>query len=72
MNIESRKTIHDTLSKYDVLVNKGSNDDFIEVTEWNNGEGFTIAIGDKKLIDLSHGEIAAINYLKDTLYYGNI
>lgn len=72
MTIKSRKTVHDVLSKYDILVNKGSDNDFIEVTEWTNGEGFTIAIGDKKLIDLSHGELAAINYLTNSLYYGNI
>ena len=46
MEFVKRKSVHDKLSKYDYLSNHDS-DDFIEVTEWANGEGITIVINEK-------------------------
>ena len=43
MEFVKRKSVHDKLSKYDYLSNHDS-DDFIEVTEWANGEGITVTI----------------------------
>jgi hypothetical protein len=37
--------------------------DFIEVTEWANGEGFDITISDKKQISLHETELDVINLL---------
>lgn len=59
LTVTNRKSISDDLSIYDCLAKKG---DFIEVTEWVNGEGYDISVRDK-LISLTHGEIEAINYL---------
>lgn len=42
--------------------------DYITVTEWANGEGWDISIGDK-LISLHSGELAAINYLTAMVDY---
>lgn len=59
LTVTNRKSISDDLSIYDCLAKKG---DFVEVTEWVNGEGYDISVRDK-LISLTHGEIEAINYL---------
>jgi hypothetical protein len=37
--------------------------DYMEVTEWSNGEGFDININDKKHISLSWGEYEALQAL---------
>lgn len=37
--------------------------DFIEVTEWSNGEGYDITITGKQQFSLSYGELQAITYL---------
>lgn len=60
-----RDSISDSLYKYDYLAKK---DSFIEVTEWTNGEGWDITIDDK-LITLTIGELAAINFLTNALLY---
>lgn len=65
LEIVNRKSISDKLSKYDYLIK--DNETFIEVTEWTNGEGWDISIGDNKIISLTAGELKAINYLTDTL-----
>jgi hypothetical protein len=65
MKIDSRKSINDDLQKYDHLKNKSS---FIEITEWTNGEGWDIAINEK-MINLTYGELEAINYLTKALDY---
>lgn len=64
MEVTTRKTVWEELSKFDAL----ANDDTVEVTEWLNGEGWDISIGDTHL-SLTIGELAAINYLVDTLNY---
>ena len=68
MKIYNRKSITDKLSKYCVCSN-GDND-FIEVTQWANGEGIDITIhsnGQDKSFSLTYGELDAINYLKMSL-----
>jgi hypothetical protein len=37
--------------------------DYMEVTEWSNGEGFDVNINDKKHISLSWGELEALQVL---------
>ena len=66
MEFYKRNTVVDDLSKYDYMCNK---DITVEVSEWINGEGITVTIGDSKIIDLSYGELDAINYLTDSLQY---
>ena len=65
MEFNNRKSISDNLKKYDYLA---KDDDFIEVIEWTNGEGYDITINDKT-ISLTDGQINAINYLVKSLEY---
>lgn len=60
-----RKSVNDNLQKYDYLA---KDSDFIEVTEWANGEGWDISINDK-IIQLTMGQLDAINYLTKALEY---
>lgn len=55
--IRQSKTVE--LNKYCHLAKEQS---FIEVTDWENGEGFDVVI-DNKLFSLSWGELEAINVL---------
>ena len=41
MEIKNRRCMIEDLNKFDIMANK---DDFIEVCEWANGEGFDISI----------------------------
>lgn len=69
MEIQQRRAINDKLSKYCYCAKE---DDFIEVTEWVNGEGIDVTIssnGNEKTISLTHGEVEAILYLKMSLDY---
>lgn len=59
------KAICEDLNKFDYLAKK---DDFIEVSEWNNGEGWTITINEW-VFNLTTGQLEAINYLTKTLEY---
>ena len=71
MEKSTRKSVSDSLNKYDYLVNKDEHS-FIEVTEWANGEGFDITIETKnksRLMSLTAGELEAINYLTKSLDY---
>ena len=65
MKINERKSVSDELKKYDHLA---KNTDFIEVTEWTNGEGWDIWLNDR-LMSLTYGQLEAINYLVKTLDY---
>ena len=67
MKFASRKSVHDDLNKYCVLA---KDTDFIEVTEWTNGEGWDITINDN-VISLTWGQLEAINYLVKALDYEN-
>lgn len=60
-----RKSVNDSLYKYDILAKE---DSYIEVTEWTNGEGWDITI-DNKLISLTYGKLEAINHLINLLQY---
>lgn len=62
----NRKSVTDSLKKYDYLA---KDSDFIEVTEWHNGEGWDISINDNKLISLTWGQLEAISYLVKSLDY---
>ena len=65
MEIYERKAVSDELKKYDHLA---KDMDFIEVTEWTNGEGWDIWLNDR-LMSLTYGQLEAINYLVKTLDY---
>lgn len=65
VKINNRKCASDNLKKYDYLC---KDEDFIEVTEWTNGEGITIDLNEK-LFHLTYGELDAINYLCNALRY---
>ena len=65
MKFNSRKSVNDKLKKYDYLA---KDNDFIEVIEWTNGDGYDITINDK-IISLTRGQIDAINYLVESLEY---
>lgn len=68
MEFASRKSVHDDLKKYDYL---SKDSEYVEVTEWVNGEGIDITIesGSTKLISLTYGELDAINHLQNALRY---
>ena len=63
MEYAKRKSVNDKLRKYCYLA---KDSDFIEVTEWVNGEGWDITINDR-VISLTYGELKAINYLTEAL-----
>lgn len=63
MEYAKRKSVNDKLRKYCHLA---KDSDFIEVTEWVNGEGWDITINDM-VISLTYGELKAINYLTEAL-----
>ena len=65
MEFKTRKSVNDKLRVYDYLAKK---DDYIEVTEWVNGEGIDISINTTS-ISLSYGQLDAINYLQNALRY---
>ena len=65
MEFNSRKSITDKLKKYDYLA---KDNEYIEVIEWTNGDGYDIIINDK-IISLTSGQIDAINYLVRSLEY---
>lgn len=70
MEMQSRKSVNDTLKKY-CYCSTGEHD-FIEVTQWTNGEGIDVTInsnGNEKLFSITYGELDAINYLKMFLDY---
>lgn len=66
MEIKQRKSVNDSLKKYCVYA---KDDNYIEITEWTNGEGWDINISDEKRISLTFGELEAINYLVKTLEF---
>lgn len=71
METTNRKSINDRLNKYTYSSN---NSDFIEVTEWTNGEGHDVVISTEfgeKHISISDGELDAINYLVQSLRYSD-
>lgn len=65
MKIYNKKSVSDDLKKYDYL---SKDDDFIEVTEWSNGEGISVTIN-MNTFELTFGQLDAINYLSQALKY---
>ena len=56
-------SIRENLRKFDYLAKEH---DYIEVTEWRNGEGWNIDLNGT-VIQLTNGQLKAINYLTQTL-----
>lgn len=65
MEIYERKSVNDSLKKYDHLA---KDSDFIEVTEWANGEGWDVSLNER-VISLTYGQLEAIKYLVKVLDY---
>ena len=65
MEKSKRNTVIEDLNKFCHLATEH---DYIEVTEWTNGEGWDISFNNKH-ISLTYGELEAINYLKMSLDY---
>ena len=63
--IINKKSVSENLDKFSPTFKKT---DFIEVTEWTNGEGWDITINNK-VISLHEDELEAINYLTKVLIY---
>ena len=61
--IINKKSVSENLDKFSPIFKKT---DFIEVTEWHNGEGWDIYINDTH-ISLTSGQLDAINYLTKSL-----
>lgn len=69
MEINNKKSVLDDLSVYDFTA---KDNDWIEVTQWGNEEGFDVSIqnGDAtKQFSLSIGELDAIGYLIGVLRF---
>lgn len=65
MEINTTKEVSTKLKIFDYLA---KDSDYISITEWSNGEGWTINLRDK-IFDLTIGELEAINYLTKVLEY---
>lgn len=66
MDVEKKNLKSVSCSLKNFVFSKTNN--YITVTEWANGEGWDISIGDR-LISLHNGELAAINYLTAMIDY---
>ena len=65
----NRKSALVDLKKFNLSGNDG---DYMEVTEWKNGEGYTVSIDAENrnlLFDITSGEIDALNYLVNAVRY---
>jgi hypothetical protein len=64
VEISNRRAIFSELAHYDHL---SKPDDFIEVTEWSNGEGYDVEIASSpgSKFQLTHGQFEA---MKDLIY----
>lgn len=60
INVETLKSVLADLNQFDYLEKEGS---YINVTEWLNGEGWTVDIDGKNIFNLTIGQLKAINYL---------
>ncbi len=62
LQISNRRAIFSELAHYDHL---SKPDDFIEVTEWSNGEGYDVEIATSlgSRFQLTHGQYAALKDL---------
>lgn len=66
MKVVNRKSILEDLKKYSPGCNEN---DWIEITQWSNGEGWDICMNDKRHISLHYDELDVINYLTKHLEY---
>ena len=60
VNLYNRKSLMVELKDFDYLAKKN---DFIEVTEWKNGEGYDISLSDNQVISITIGQFDAIKKL---------
>jgi hypothetical protein len=65
MKTQTRKSIHDDLKPYDYFAKEN---DYIEITEWSNGEGFDVDINARERFSLTHGEFKAVKKLLKEIY----
>ena len=66
MECKKRKSVFADLNTFDYLAKENN---FIQVTEWTNGEGWDISINDDTIFSLTCGQLEAINYLSKKLDY---
>ena len=66
MECKKRKSVFADLNVFDYTAKEN---DFIQVTEWTNGEGWDISINDDTIFSLTQGQLEAINYLSKKLDY---
>ena len=66
MECKKRKSVFADLSVFDYTAKENN---FIQVTEWTNGEGWDISINDDTIFSLTQGQLEAINYLSKKLDY---
>lgn len=66
MEFHKRKAAFEYLKKFNPSAKES---DFIEVTEWFNGEGVDIVLSDSKFISITYEELEAIKYLVEGLTY---
>lgn len=57
------KSVSEDLRKFDYLAKEH---DYIEVTEWRNGEGYNVDLNGT-IFQITDGQLRAINYLVETL-----
>lgn len=60
VNLYNRKSLMAELEEFDHLAKKH---DFIEVTEWGNGEGYDITLSDNQIVSITAGQFNAIKKL---------
>lgn len=66
MECKKRKSVFAELNVFDYTAKENN---FIQVTEWTNGEGWDISINDDTIFSLTQGQLEAINYLSKKLDY---
>ena len=66
MECKKRKSVFAELNVFDYTAKENN---FIQVTEWTNGEGWDISINDDTIFSLTCGQLEAINYLSKKLDY---
>lgn len=59
-SLYDRKSLMVELKDFDYLAKKN---DFIEVTEWGNGEGYDITLSDTQIVSITIGQFDAIKKL---------
>jgi hypothetical protein len=63
ISVSNRRSVFTTLKEY---CHCSAENDFMEVTEWTNGEGFDVTVSrvnGEDVFKLSHGELTLLNIL---------